>query len=82
MATPQQSTSALLASQPHSLEAERTVLGALLLDPDAIIKVSDFLSTEDFYDPTYKQIFATIFDLYQKLSCLLPSRRANDWPGT
>lgn len=51
--------------QPHSLEAERTVLGALLLDPDAIIKISDFLLPEDFYDPTYRQIFQSIYDLYQ-----------------
>lgn len=49
---------------PHSPEAERTVLGALLLDPDAIVKVSDFLRAEDFYDPTHKQIFEAIFHLY------------------
>jgi replicative DNA helicase len=49
---------------PHSPDAERTVLGALLLDPEAIVKVSDFLRPEDFYDPTYRQIFAAIFQLY------------------
>lgn len=49
---------------PHSLEAEKTVLGALLLDPEAIIKVSDFLKPEDFYDPTYKTIFGAIYQLY------------------
>ena len=49
---------------PHSLEAEKTVLGALLLDPEAIIKISDFLKPEDFYDPTYKTIFGAIFQLY------------------
>jgi replicative DNA helicase len=51
-------------TQPHSTEAERTVIGALLLDPDAIIKVSDFLAPEDFYDPVYRDIFASIVDLY------------------
>lgn len=51
-------------SPPHSLEAERTVLGALLLDAEAIIKVSDFLKPEDFYDPTHRLIFQAIFDLY------------------
>lgn len=49
---------------PHSTDAERTVLGALLLDPEAIIKVSDFLKPEDFYDPTHRMIFQAVFDLY------------------
>ena len=54
-----------LQTQPHSTEAERTVLGALLLDPDAIIKVSDFLKVEDFYDPTYKRIYGAILQLHE-----------------
>ena len=53
-----------LPTQPHSTEAERTVIGALLLDPDAIIKVSDFLISEDFYDPIYREIFSAIYTLY------------------
>ena len=51
--------------QPHSLEAEQTVLGALLFDPDAIVKISDFLLPEDFYDPTYRMVFQAIHQLYQ-----------------
>jgi replicative DNA helicase len=51
-------------TQPHSLEAEKTVLGALLLDPDAIIKVSDFLKPEDFYDPVYRNVYEAIAGLY------------------
>lgn len=58
-------TTPTIQSQPHSLEAERTVLGALLLDPDAIIKVSDVLHPTDFYDPVHKEIFQAIFELYQ-----------------
>ena len=54
-----------LSTLPHSTDAERTVLGALLMDPDAIIKVSDFLKPEDFYDPTYRMIFQGIYDLHQ-----------------
>jgi replicative DNA helicase len=53
-----------LSAPPHSLEAERTVLGALLLDTDSIIKVSDFLEPQDFYDPVHKLIFEAIYDLY------------------
>jgi replicative DNA helicase len=33
---------------PANLEAERAVLGSLLIDPDAIIKVANFLRTEDY----------------------------------
>ena len=57
---------AFLDVQPHSLEAEQTVIGALLIDPDAIIKVSDLLRPEDFYDPTYRLIYQSIDDLYQQ----------------
>ncbi len=51
---------------PHALDAERTVLGALLLDSDAMIRVSDILSSNDFYDPTYRLIFHAIEQLYQR----------------
>ena len=54
----------LLQGQPHSVEAERTVLGALLLDPEAIIRVSDLLRPEDFYDPTHRDIYQAISQLY------------------
>ncbi|MBI1934616.1 replicative DNA helicase [Candidatus Peregrinibacteria bacterium] len=55
-----------LETPPHALEAERTVLGALLLDPEAIIKVSDFLRPEDFYDPRLRSICQIIYELYQR----------------
>lgn len=51
--------------QPHSLEAEQTVLGALLMDPEAMVKISDLLTPEDFYEPTYRLIYSAITDLYQ-----------------
>ncbi len=51
---------------PHALDAERTVLGALLLDSDAMLRVSDILTTADFYDPTYRLIFQAIEQLYQR----------------
>ncbi|MBT3292951.1 replicative DNA helicase [Candidatus Peregrinibacteria bacterium] len=71
-----------IQTQPHSSEAERTVLGALLLDPDAIIKVSDFLRVEDFYDPTYRRIYSAISDLHQNHEPIdfvtVTARLAND----
>ncbi len=59
-------TASILQGQPHSTEAERTVLGALLLDPEAIVKVSDLLVPEDFYDPTYRLVYDAIHQLYQQ----------------
>lgn len=51
---------------PHSNEAEESVLGALLLDKDAIIAVAEFLSSEDFYDERHKTIFDSCIDLYEE----------------
>ena len=36
-------------SMPNSIEAEEAVLGALLIDPDAIIKAAPIVRAEDFY---------------------------------
>jgi len=43
---------------PQNIEAEQSVLGSLLIDPDAIIKVGDFLKAEDFYREAHQLIFA------------------------
>lgn len=50
---------------PHSKEAEESVLGALLLDKDAIISVAEFLFAEDFYDERHKEIYKAIVSLYE-----------------
>ncbi len=42
---------------PHSLEAERAVLGGVLLDPEAIHRVSEALSEEDFYKESHRLLF-------------------------
>ncbi len=34
---------------PQSLEAEQSVLGAILIDRDTVVEVADFLRPEDFY---------------------------------
>ncbi len=49
---------------PHSLEAEESLLGCLLIDKDAIIKVVDNLAADDFYRDNHKVIFEAIKDLY------------------
>lgn len=49
---------------PQNLEAEASILGGLMLDRDAIIKVADILSPDDFYDRRNQQIFETMLELY------------------
>ena len=51
---------------PQNLEAERSVLGALLIDKDAIVKVAEFLRPEHFYKDAHGQIYAAILSLYEK----------------
>jgi len=51
---------------PHSFEAEESVLGALLLDKDAIIAVADFLKPLDFYDDRHKSVYECALELYEE----------------
>ncbi len=51
---------------PQNIEAEESVLGALMLDKDAIIRVADILRAEDFYKPTNSIIYATFLKLFEK----------------
>lgn len=51
---------------PHSLDAEISVLGALLLDKDAIISVAEFLESRHFYDQRHGDIYECILELYEK----------------
>ncbi|MBU6389716.1 replicative DNA helicase [Patescibacteria group bacterium] len=51
---------------PQNIDAEVSTLGALLLDVEAIMKVVDFLSPEDFYRPDYGQIYEAMVMLSEK----------------
>ena len=42
---------------PHHLEAERSVLGAMLQSTDAVMLAQETLKSDDFYDPAHKEIF-------------------------
>ena len=51
---------------PHSLEAEGSLLGALLIDTQAIIKVADLITPEDFYSDAHRQVYDTMVELYER----------------
>lgn len=50
---------------PHNLEAEASLVGAVLVDQDAIIKIADIVVPEDFYVQRNALIFSAIVDLYE-----------------
>ncbi len=51
---------------PQNIEAEQSVLGALLIDQDAIIKIADKLTAEQFYRGAHKKIYEAIIALYER----------------
>jgi len=51
---------------PHNIEAEQSVLGSLLIDPDAIIRVAPFLRPEDFYRQAHGAIYEAILELHER----------------
>src|SRR5882724_5000384 len=55
---------------PQNLEAEAGVLGSILLDKDAIIKVGDILHSDDFYDEKNKAVYLAMLELYEKSSSI------------
>jgi replicative DNA helicase len=51
---------------PHNLDAEQGVLGSLLLDRDAVIRVAAWLKPEDFYLQANGTIFRAVVELYNR----------------
>ncbi|MDO5435242.1 MAG: replicative DNA helicase [Clostridia bacterium] len=53
---------------PSSLEAEKSVLGALLRDPNAVLTAAEQLKEEDFYDPAHREIYSAMMALHTQRS--------------
>ena len=51
---------------PHNDEAEKCVLGAILIESDVFYSVSDILVSDDFYSDAHKEIFIAMTDLHLK----------------
>jgi replicative DNA helicase len=51
---------------PHDIGAEKSVLGALLIDKDAVVKVVEFLKPKHFYLDAHAKIFQAILSLFEK----------------
>lgn len=51
---------------PHNDDAEKSVLGSILLDKDALYEVLEILKPEDFYSEMHKEIYSAVIELYRK----------------
>ncbi|MCK4473683.1 replicative DNA helicase [Candidatus Parcubacteria bacterium] len=51
---------------PQNIEAEQCLLGCLLLDKNAVVKVADFLKPRDFYNKSHQDIYQCSLDLFEK----------------
>ena len=49
---------------PQNIEAEASVLGSILIDPEAMVQVADSLHPDDFYRDAHRMIYETILHLY------------------
>jgi len=56
--------------QPQSAEAEASLLGALLIDTDAIVKIADAVTPADFFEARHQRIYEAILKLYEKRSAI------------
>ncbi|MDO5477109.1 MAG: replicative DNA helicase [Eubacteriales bacterium] len=57
---------------PHSLEAERSVLGSMLIDPDAVETASEIVREEDFYARQNGILFQTMLEMHQRGTAIDP----------
>jgi replicative DNA helicase len=48
---------------PQNLDVEASLLGSLLIDSDAFIKIGDMISADDFFDVHHARIFSAMKDL-------------------
>ena len=51
---------------PQDIDAERSVLGAILIDPDRFSEIASGLSAEDFYRPNHAHVFEAVVNLFER----------------
>ena len=74
---------------PHNEEAERSVLGAAMLNKEVLFDILEEIKEDDFYNESHKEIFRAIWELYRKNSAVdmltvceeLKSRQSLDMVG-
>jgi replicative DNA helicase len=56
----------LQQTQPQNTDAEASLLGAILIDQDAIVKIADSIDPGDFFDIRHQRIYEAVISLYEK----------------
>ena len=51
---------------PHSDDAEKSVLGSIILDKDALFEVTELLKAEDFYSEMHQEIYRAVQELARR----------------
>ena len=64
----------LLRQMPHSVEAEQSVLGSMLIDARCVPEVIEDLKPEDFYLRTNREIYETIYSMFNFSLTIDPAR--------
>ena len=59
----EENSTSINRTPPHSLEAEQSVIGSMMIDPEAIAAAASILTEEDFYHRPYALLFRAITDL-------------------
>jgi replicative DNA helicase len=67
---------------PNNTEAEASLLGAILIDTDAIVKIADRISVDDFYDQKHARIYEALVALYEKRAAIDVLTLADQLKGT
>jgi replicative DNA helicase len=57
-----------LKTPPHNEEAEKSILGAILLDDNVLLPVAELIKPSDFYQPNYASIYEAMLELFEKQS--------------
>lgn len=67
---------------PQNTDAEASLLGAVLIDTDAITKIADRITAQDFYDQRHARIYEALTALYEKRSAIDVLTLADQLKGT
>lgn len=62
------STISVTKVPPHDIEAEKCVVGSILIDKNAIVKIADFIHTDDFYYDPHAIVFGAMLELFNRRS--------------
>jgi len=76
MATPQK------PAPPQNTDAEASLLGAILIDTDAIVKIADAITTEDFFEARHARIYEALLALYERRASIDVLTLADQLKGT